>query len=86
MKSHGTQAFWALYHALPEPARTQARNAFHTFLDHPDHPSLRFKKLKSLHDYWSVRFGDGYRAVCQREGDAVVWLWIGTHQAFDKAF
>ena len=52
----------------------------------PAHPSLRFKKLKGLHNYWSVRFGDGYRAVCEREGDMVVWLWIGTHQSFDKTF
>jgi len=86
VKSRGTQDFWALHHALPQKARTQARHAFRAFLDNPNHPSLRFKKLKGLHNYWSVRFGDGYRAVCQRESDSVVWLWIGTHQAFDKTF
>lgn len=55
-------------------------------MENPDHPSLRFKKLNTAFDYWSVRFGDGYRAVCRREGESVTWLWIGTHQAFDKAF
>ncbi|MGI8820092.1 MAG: hypothetical protein ACR2ID_04380 [Chthoniobacterales bacterium] len=57
--------------------RTRARKAFLAFIANPDHPSLRFGKLKGDHDYWSVRFGDGYRAVGQRTGDTVLWLWSG---------
>ncbi|MGZ5552154.1 MAG: ParE family toxin-like protein [Chthoniobacterales bacterium] len=86
MISKCTRDFWALYDALPAAVRDQARNAFLLFRENPDHPSLRFKKLTGPHRYWSVRFGAGYRVVCQREGDTIVWLWIGTHQDFDKAF
>ena len=86
MISRGTRDFWRLYRALPATVRTQARAAFLLFLDNPDHPSLRFKKLQGSHGFWSVRFGAGYRAVCKREGEIFTWLWVGTHQDFDKMF
>ena len=96
MRSRGTKEFWALYHALSRDARRQARKALESpavaphplrllFAENPEHPSLRFKKLHGAHPYWSVRFGSGYRAVCRREGDKADWIWIGTHQDFDKA-
>ncbi len=66
--------------------RTQARQAFRLFLHNPDHSSLRFKKLNNAYPFWSVRFGDGYRVVGQRDGETITWLWVGTHQAFDKSF
>ena len=86
MISQGNAAFWTLYHALPETVRAQARQAFRLFQQNPDHPGLRFKKLNGTYPLWSVRFGDGYRAVGQREGDTIIWLWVGSHQAFDKSF
>ena len=86
MISQANATFWALYQALPALVRAQARQAFHLFLENPDHPGLRFKKLNGFDALWSVRFGDGYRAVGQRQGNTIIWLWIGTHQAFDKSF
>ncbi len=86
MISRGNEAFWKLYHALPTGTRAQARQTFRLFLQNPDHPGVRFKKLNSAYPLWSVRFGDGYRAVAHREGETITWLWIGTHQAFDKLF
>jgi hypothetical protein len=44
--SRGTKEFWALYHALSSESRPQARKAFLLFAENPDHPSLRFKKLR----------------------------------------
>ena len=86
MISRGTRDFWALYHRLSPEARAQARKAFLLFAVNPDHPSLRFKKLHSAYPFWSVRFGNGYRAVCRREADSAEWIWIGTHHDFDKMF
>ena len=86
MKSTGTGDFWRLSYLLPEAARAQSRQAYRLFMSDPDHPSLRFKKLNGAGNYWSVRFGGGYRAVCQREGDRVIWLWVGTRQDFGKMF
>ena len=86
MKSAGNEEFWRLYHLLPEHVRAQSRQAYRLFINDPDHPSLRFKKLNGPGSYWSVRFGGGYRAVCQRDGENVVWLWVGTRQDFGKMF
>ena len=86
MKSSGTGEFWRLYRLLPEPVRAQSRQAYALFLTDPAHPSLRFKKLNGPGNFWSVRFGGGYRAVCERQGENVQWLWVGTRQDFGKTF
>ena len=86
MRSSGNADFWRLYHLLPEQARAQARQAYRLFMSNPDHPSLRFKKLNGPRNFWSVRFGGGYSAVGERDGENVVWLWVGTRQDFGKMF
>jgi hypothetical protein len=35
---------------------------------------------------WSVRVSAQYRAVGQRSGDEITWVWIGSHNDFDKLF
>ena len=67
-------------------AQAAARRAYALFRERPDHPSLRFKKLGGYADVWSVRINEQHRAVGRRSGDAVVWFWIGSHNAFDKMF
>jgi plasmid maintenance system killer protein len=52
----------------------------------PAHPSLRFKKLGGYENIWSVRINEQYRAVGERSGDTVIWVWIGSHNDFDKLF
>jgi hypothetical protein len=86
VRSTGNEEFWRRYYLLPEHVRAQSRQAYRLFMSNPDHPSLRFKKLNGPGDFWSVRFGGGYRAVCQRDGENVVWLWVGTRQDFGRMF
>jgi hypothetical protein len=31
-----------------------------------------------------VRIGRGYRALGRRQGDTLVWFWIGTHDDYDR--
>jgi hypothetical protein len=31
-----------------------------------------------------VRVGIGWRALGFREGEAIVWFWIGSHNVYDK--
>ena len=50
------------------------------------HPSLRFKKLAGHENLWSVRVTLSVRAVGARDGDTVVWVWIGSHNEFDNKF
>lgn len=56
------------------------------FSEKPEHPSLRFKKLGGYENIWSVRISERYRAVGERRGDTVIWVWIGSHNDFDKLF
>ena len=66
--------------------RESARRAYRVFAETPNHPSLRVKKLGGYEHVWSVRINEQYRAVGERQGDAVVWVWIGSHNDFDKLF
>ena len=86
MISLTSERFWRLYGSLPSDAKDAARKAFALWADNPNHPSLRFKPLRGSGNCWSVRVGQQYRAVGVREGDTIIWFWIGTHNEFDKSF
>ncbi len=86
MRSLTSATFWRLYHGLSLEARAQAKRAYLLWMENPFHPSLHFKTLQGDGDLCSVRVGQKYRAVGVRQGDAVRWVWIGTHNEFDKLF
>jgi hypothetical protein len=79
-------SFWRAYAELDPQIREAARRAYRLFSENPTHPSLRFKKLGALSNVWSVRIAGKYRAVGERNGDKIVWAWIGSHNDFDKLF
>ena len=86
MISRVRPSFWRVYSALDTRARAAARRGYQLFAQNPAHPSLRFKKLAGYEDVWSVRINEQYRAVGERKGDTVVWVWVGSHNDFDKLF
>ena len=86
MNSRTRPSFWRAYARLNEPNRRAARRAYSLFAQNPDHPSLRFKKLAGYDNVWSVRINEQYRAIGERRGGSVTWVWIGTHNEFDKLF
>lgn len=86
MRSLVRPSFWKAYDQLAETTKKDARKAYALFAKDPAHPSLRFKKLAGYADVWSVRISAQYRAVGQRNGDDITWVWIGSHNDFDKAF
>ena len=86
MISRVTPAFWRAYDNLNASARESARRAFRLFSANPGHNSLQFKKLCGHTDVWAVRVTLDVRAVGYREGDTIEWVWIGTHNEFDKLF
>lgn len=55
-------------------------------MENPGHPSLRFKKLAGNDRVWSVRINQSFRAIAERDGDTVTWVWIGSHNDLDKLF
>ncbi|HTB63551.1 MAG TPA: hypothetical protein VK737_08175 [Opitutales bacterium] len=50
----------------------------------PRHPSLDFKKLVGKGERFSVRVDDHYRALGQKVAGGMEWVWIGTHEEYNK--
>ena len=84
MNSRTTGRFRARFAALPAHVRRQAREAYRLFRQDPAHPGLRFKQVHADPPTYSARVGISYRALGVREGDTVIWFWIGTHAEYDK--
>jgi hypothetical protein len=84
MNSRITKQFRTLLGALPAQVRQQAREAYRLFRQNASHPGLRFKKVYDDPPIYSARVGIGYRAVGARDGNTIVWFWIGSHADYDK--
>ena len=82
MNSHITDKFRKAFAELPADVRKQPRQAY--LLLNPYHPSLRFKSIHSTRPIYSVRIGQDYRGVGIRDGDDIIWYWIGSHADYDK--
>lgn len=84
MKSRTTRRFRAAYQELAPEIRQRADKAYELFKNDPGHPSLRFKKVLSSEPIYSVRITRDYRALGLREGDTMIWFWIGSHEDYEK--
>ena len=84
MKSHTTERFRKALRKLPPEIQEQARKAYKVFKQDPRHPSLRFKQVHPTKSVYSVRASLGYRALGVRDGEDIIWFWIGSHSDYDK--
>jgi hypothetical protein len=80
--SKASSDFWSTFAALPSTVQRQARKQYALFKTNPQHPSLQFKELAE--GLASVRVTRRYRALGWREGDVILWFWIGSHADYDK--
>jgi hypothetical protein len=64
--------------------QTRARAAYRLFRQDPAHPSLRFKLVHASRAIYSVRIGLAYRALAVRDGEDLIWFWIGSHADYDQ--
>ena len=74
---------WESYYELPVTIQQRAKKSYQVFRIDPYHSSLNFERL-SPSNLWSVRIGLHYRALGRREGDTIIWHWIGTHEVYNK--
>ncbi len=81
MSHYASRAFWARYEDLPEPIRALADKNFALLKVNSEHPSLHLKRVGR---YWSARVGRDYRALGVPVDDGILWIWIGTHDAYDR--
>ena len=84
MNSRTSKRFRSSFERLPVEVQARARSAYRLFRRDPSHPSLRFKPVHPTRPIYSVRIGLGYRALGVRDGDDVIWFWIGSHAAYDQ--
>jgi hypothetical protein len=76
-----TSRFWRCFYALPEKVQALARKNYDLLRQEPRHPSLRLKKVAGL---WSVRVGRDHRALASEDENGFIWVWIGTHDEYDR--
>ncbi len=60
--------FWKAFEKLPVPIQNPAREKYALWKRDPFHPSLRFEERRNG----------------SREGDIIVWFWIGTHEEYNR--
>lgn len=76
-----TERFWKCFEQLPAFIQKTANNNFELLETDPLHPSLHFKKVGT---FWSARIGMGYRALAVEDGNDFIWVWIGTHDDYER--
>jgi hypothetical protein len=81
--SKTTPEFWQRYALLPERAQRLADKCYRLWQSDPKHRSIRFKPLEGHPTLHSARVGIHYRAIAQREGNFMIWVWIGHHSDYD---
>ena len=84
VNSVASRRFWELFNALPDDIQKLAVKNYHLWRSNPNHPSLRFRRLRSSSDRFSIRVGDHYRALGRLTEDTILWVWIGTHAEYDR--
>jgi hypothetical protein len=82
--SHTSARFRHAFEALPERVQRSARRAYRVFAKNPQHPSLQFKQVHPSRPIFSARVALGYRALGVRDGDDLIWFWVGSHADYDQ--
>jgi hypothetical protein len=76
-----TPRFWKYFENLPESVQDVAEKNFKLLRSDPLHPSLHFKRIGK---FWSVRAGSNHRALAIADSDDYIWVWIGTHDEYER--
>jgi len=73
--------FWECFENLPKNIQDSAKENFELLKKNPKHPSLH---LKPVGKFWSVRISRNYRSLGFKDGDDIIWVWIGNHDEYEK--
>jgi len=76
-----TERFRKCLRKLPEPVQELSERSFRQLRADSRHPSLHFKRIRK---FWSVRVGLDYRALAVEDGEDFIWVWIGSHDEYDR--
>jgi len=84
VKSELTDQFLECFARLPDRIKHQARKSYRLWKKKQSHPSVNFKLVGKKSKTYSVRVAIGWRALGLKEGDRMVWFWIGSHAEYDE--
>jgi hypothetical protein len=84
LRSRRVPPFRKLFAGLPTDIQRQARSSYVLFAQNHSHPRICFKQVHATRFIYSARVSLGYRAIAVREGDDLLWFWIGTHAEYDR--
>ena len=76
-----TTRFWKHFYDLPEDVQRTAEKNFELLKQDPLHPSLHFKRVGR---FWSARIGRNYRALAVEDEDDFIWVWVGSHDDYER--
>ncbi len=85
-----TQKFRDLFTRLPSHIQAIAQQKFELFKKNPHHPSFHRRIIQSTinfpYPHYEFRITRSYRATCFIDEGTYVWVFIGSHKAFDKTY
>jgi hypothetical protein len=84
MNSVTTERFRDAYAKLPEHIQARAKKAYGAWKKDLNHPALQFKQIHTTKPVYSIRITLSYRAIGVREGNTLIWFWIGSHNDYNK--
>ena len=84
LKSETTQKFRECYSNLPKVIQQATRKAYYLWKEDNAHPATQFKVVHQNKPIYSARVSLGFRALGIKEGDTVIWFWVGPHAVYDK--
>ena len=76
-----TPRFGAPDRSLPNEVRERADKNCRLLRREPRHPSRQFTKVGHV---WSARGGLGHQALAVEAGEDWLWVWISTHDDYDR--
>src|SRR5262245_43349993 len=68
----------------PEKLADEAIAEHRVFAKNRYHPSLQFKQVHPGRPIFPARVALGHRALAVRDGDDLVWFWVGSHADSDQ--
>lgn len=84
MKSHTTKRFRKAFAKLPKAIQERAQQAYQLWKQNNFSPGLHFKQVNDNPPVYSVRVGLSYRALGVKQGDSIIWFWIGSHEDYNN--
>jgi hypothetical protein len=73
--------FWKCFAKIPKNVQDAERENFDLLKIDTKYPSLQFKKVGK---FWSARVSLNYRALAVEDGEDFIWVWIGTHDEYER--